>query len=421
MKNRKSAAFVFISAFYALSLVSILLGSWTRRSPSLRNGTYRAVVERPDGKEIVFNFTTKDSVGRKVIYVINAAEKLLVDSIAITGDSVWIQMPFFESGFKAAIDDHGNLRGQWIKKFGDKVQTLPFTATYNQQQRFATIGRPRHNVSGRWAVTFTGIDNEQTKAIGEFTQKGARLTGTFLTPTGDYRYLEGVVQGDSMLLSAFDGGHAFLFTARISDGRTISAGNFYSGAIGKETWTAIKDVKALLPDGYQQTALHEGESRLKFRFPSTSGDTVSIDDERYKNKVVVVQILGSWCPNCMDETAFLSDYYQRNKQKGIEIIGLAYERTTDFEQSKAALQRFQKRLNVGYPVLVTGVTVSDKLRTEKTLPQLTEIKAFPTSIFIDKKGNVKKIYSGFSGPGTGEHYKAFKKEFEETIQSLLNG
>jgi thiol-disulfide isomerase/thioredoxin len=301
------------------------------------------------------------------------------------------------------------------------VQVLPFRAAYNQQQRYSTESKSRYNVTGRWDATFTGKDNEQTKAIGEFTQKGARLTGTFLTSTGDYRYLEGVVQGDSLLLSGFDGGHAFLFTARISDNHTISAGNFYSGAVGKETWTARKNEKAALPDSYQQISLHEGESRLKFRFPSTSGDTVSIDDEKFKNKVVIVQILGSWCPNCMDETAFLSDYYNRNKQKGIEIIGLAFERTTDFEQSKAALQRFQKRFNVGYPVLVTGVTVSDKQRTEKTLPQLTEIKAFPTSIFIDKKGKVKKIYSGFSGPGTGEHYKAFQKEFEETIHSLLNG
>lgn len=121
----------------------------------------------------------------------------------------------------------------------------------------------------------------------------------------------------------------------------------------------------------------------------------------------------------MDETAFLSDYYNRNHNKGVEIIGLAYERTADYAESKAALIPFQQRFKVQYPILITGVEVSDKQRTEKTLPQLESIKAFPTSIIIDKKGNVRKIHSGFNGPGTGEHFTEFKKEFEETIGELL--
>lgn len=404
-----------------LSLFSLLLlVSWTDKKPVFKNGIYRTVLVRPDKKEIVFNFEARDSAGKKILYVLNADEQLLVDSITIKEDSVFIQLPFFESSFKAAIDDDGNLEGQWIKKFADRDQVLPFKATRNKKERFATVAKPIYHASGRWDATFVGRNNAETKAIGEFTQTGTKLTGTFLTSTGDYRYLEGVVSGDSLVLSGFDGGHAFLFTGKLADKNTIIAGNFYSGAVGTETWTAKRNDKIELPDGYQQTSLREGESKLSFGFTSTNGESVSINDARFKNKVVVVQLLGSWCPNCMDETAFLSDYYNRNKQKGIEIIGLAYERTTDFERSKTALQRFQKRFNVQYPVLITGVTVTDKQRTEKTLPQLTEIKAFPTSIFIDKKGNVKKIYSGFNGPGTGEHFKEFQKEFDETIKSLLS-
>ena len=353
------------------------------------------------------------------MYVLNAEERLLVDSIEQKEDSVFIQMPFFESGFKARIDKRGNLEGVWIKKTGEKELSLPFKATYNQKQRFATPVKPRFNASGRWDVDFISSTNKVTKAIGEFKQKGSRLTGTFLTASGDYRYLEGVVSGDSLFLSGFDGSHAFLFNAKLKNDSTIASGNFYSGANSLTSWTAKKDDKVQLPDSYQQTHLREGESKLNFSFPSLTGNLVSINDPRYKNKVVVIQILGSWCPNCMDETEFLSNYYNRNKQKGVEVIGLAYERSTDFDKSKTALQRFEKRFNVNYPILITGVTVSDKQRTEKTLPQLTEIKAFPTSIFIDKKGNVRKIYSGFSGPGTGQHYLEFQKEFDETINGLL--
>jgi thiol-disulfide isomerase/thioredoxin len=149
------------------------------------------------------------------------------------------------------------------------------------------------------------------------------------------------------------------------------------------------------------------------------GHLVSITDKVYQGKVVVIQILGSWCPNCMDETKFLSEFYQKDHAKGVEIIGLAYERTTDFASSQKALQAFKKRFDIQYPILITGVTVSDSLRTEKTLPQLKKIDAFPTTIFIDKKGNIREVYSGFNGPATGEHYAESKKEFNETIDKLL--
>jgi peroxiredoxin len=129
--------------------------------------------------------------------------------------------------------------------------------------------------------------------------------------------------------------------------------------------------------------------------------------------------MGSWCPNCMDETAFLSEYYNKNKQRGVEIIALAYEYSTNWERSVKSLKKFQERYNVQYTVLNTEVTVNDSLRTEKTLPELTAIKFFPSSVILDKKGKVRKLDTGFNGPATGVHYDIYKKEFEETISNLL--
>jgi peroxiredoxin len=162
-----------------------------------------------------------------------------------------------------------------------------------------------------------------------------------------------------------------------------------------------------------------GQDKLNFRFMDLNKKWVSINDSKFKNKVVVLQIMGSWCPNCMDETAFLSDYYNRNKQRGVEIIGLAYEYTTDFNRSVKSIQKFKDRFHVQYTLLNTGVTVSDSLRTEKTLPQLTQIKSFPSTIFLDRKGRVAKVYAGFEGPGTGIHYEEMKKNFEATVDRLL--
>ncbi len=130
--------------------------------------------------------------------------------------------------------------------------------------------------------------------------------------------------------------------------------------------------------------------------------------------------MGSWCPNCLDETKFLSDYYNQNQGRGIEIVSLAYEYSTDFQRSQKSLRKFQQLFNVKYPMLITGVSVADSLRTEKTLPQITPIKGFPTTIFLDRKGNVQEIHASFYGPGSGKHYEEFKMEFFATVEGLLN-
>ena len=389
--------------------------------PVFKSGIWRGVLQRPDGKQIVFNFTTAKAKGKTVLYVHNAGERLLVDSIRQSGDSLWIQMPFFASRFAAIIKSNGNLEGAYIKNNGVKNTVIPFTASFGNSKRYNTlVVKPSYNVTGTWAVQFEAKDTLLNSAIGEFTQeKSGRITGTFRTPTGDYRYLEGTVNKDSLLLSAFDGGHAVLFAAKIENDSTLSHAMMYSGLTATQAFTAAKNENATLPDSYNITTMRPGETSLHFAFTSTDGKKISIHDAQYKGKVVIVQILGSWCPNCMDETAFLSRFYKENKERGIEIIGLAYERTEDFAESKEALQPFQKRFDVTYPFLITGVTVSDVKRTEKTLPQLNEIKAFPTTIFISKQGDVDEIRTGYDGPATGVHYEEFKKDFNKEVDKLL--
>jgi alkyl hydroperoxide reductase subunit AhpC len=120
----------------------------------------------------------------------------------------------------------------------------------------------------------------------------------------------------------------------------------------------------------------------------------------------------------MDESAYLSKFYDENKAKGVEVLGLAYERTTDFEKSKKSIERLKKRFNINYDLLITGFT-NAKDEPAKSLPMLNQVMAFPTMIVIDKKGNVRKIHTGFSGPGTGVHYNEFKTEFEQLISGLL--
>jgi len=120
----------------------------------------------------------------------------------------------------------------------------------------------------------------------------------------------------------------------------------------------------------------------------------------------------------MDETAYLVNYYKKYQPKGVEIVGLAYERTTNFERSKKALAQLKDRFNIPYPLLITGYTPA-RGEAAKSLPMIEKVLGFPTTIIIDKKGDVRKIHTGFSGPGTGEHYIEFISEFEKLTDDLL--
>jgi len=410
-----SILFIFCTTIFAKTAISDTSSSGNK----LSIGNWRGEILREDGHTIPFNFQTKKIADRIIIYVINGAERLLVDNIRQQDDSIFIEMPFFDSRFALRIMDEQRLEGIWVKDYGNRVVATRFQAIFNEENRYQVWLNPAFNISGRWAAHFKGTD-DSTEAVGEFRQSGSQVRGTFLTPSGDYRYLDGVVNGDTLKISAFDGGHAYSFVSIIQDSNKMTDGFFYAGAKNIETWIAEKNEQAKLPDEFSLTRLKDSSNaNLRFKFPDLNGHQVSLRDPLYKNKVIIIQILGSWCPNCMDETRFLSTWYIQNKPRGVEIIGLAYERTSSFANAKRLLQPFITRFNVTYPILATGVSVNDSLRTEKTLPEIQEIIGFPTTIFIDKKGTVRKIDTGFNGPGTGDHYDIYKKEFNDLVDSLL--
>jgi thiol-disulfide isomerase/thioredoxin len=383
----------------------------------LKTGIWRGVLSSPSGNNLPFNFDVTGVNGKQQIAIHNGTERFKVTDIRQKGDSVFIRMPLFNSEFRLKYQG-ASLKGKWIKHYGDKDAAMDFAATAGQDFRFFKApAKPSYNLSGRWSAIFDS-DGKKDTTVGEFKQVGSRLTGTFLTTTGDDRFLEGSVVGNKLYLSTFDGGHAFLFTADITDNKTITNGKYYAGASSLDQWTAVRNANAKLPDAYSLTYLKPGYKKIDFTFQDLTGKKVSLDAPRFKGKVVIVQMLGSWCPNCMDETSYLVNYYKKYHPKGVEIIGLAYERTTDFKKSVPTLTQLKTRFNITYPLLITGYTPG-KGDPQKSLPMLADYKGFPTTIIIDKKGDVRKIHTGFSGPGTGGYYEEFTKEFEKLTDDLL--
>ena len=380
---------------------------------SLENGRWRATLDA-QGHELPFEFEVSGEGEATVIELINADERLKIEDVTFRNDSVIIPMHIFDATLKAKINGDG-LVGTWTKNYYEDY-SLAFSAKYTDAPRFATkAGQETENISGRWSTTFV-YEGEPYEAIGEFSQEGQEVTGTFLTKTGDYRFLEGVMDGHRLKLSAFDGEHAFLFEADLLSDGTLQ-GEFWSGSHSYETFTAERNEAATLPEATSLTYLKEGYEGISFSFPGLDGNPVSLDDPKYAGKVVLLQIFGTWCPNCMDETNFLADWYPENKDRGVEIIGLSYERKDDFTYAVNRINRIREKMDVHYDFVVAGT--SDKEEASKTLPMLNAVISFPTLIFLDRNHQVRKIHTGFNGPGTGRYYEAFVEEFKLYMEKLL--
>lgn len=416
MKNLLS-----IAAIALLSLPSACSG---QSSPAtVKPGQYRAILKTPGG-ELPFGLDIQpnaDNPNMYMVFALNGNERLPMDAATLQGDSLHIPMALFESELVAKIA--GNLlRGVYRRqRVGQPIQTLPFEAQHGLSYRFTPDGKTAAaDLTGKWATTFDSKTGrvDTVNAVGVFDQKGSRLAGTFLTPTGDYRYLDGNVVGDSLFLSCFDGSHLYLFKAKYNPATKTLRGGLWAGISSYEPWAARFDPAAELPDPSKLTFLKPGAKTLNFSFPQPNGKPVSLADPRFKNKVTVVQILGSWCPNCMDETNFLSPWYKKNKQRGVEVVGLAFERSPDMAVSGPKIERMKQRFQMDYPVALAGT--NDKAQASKSLPDLNAVVAFPTTIFVDRKGQVRHIHTGFSGPGTGKYYDQYVEEFNRLVDKLVS-
>ena len=400
-------------SFLSLSLLS---------QTTLKPGTWRGVLTLSEKKnEIIlpFNFNVSYVKTKPVIEVLNAEEKIKVTEISMKGDSVTIQMPVFDSEFKTVLK-HDTLSGVWINHSKKEKNIILFEAYANDKVRFVSDKNATVDFSGRYEVTFNAKKEDEYKAIGVFKQQGNRVTGTFLTETGDYRYLEGIAQNNNMAISCFDGAHAFLFFANSAKTKGLAdslAGKFFAGISGTEDWIAVRNDSFQLKDPESITYLKNPDETITFSFPNLSKQTVSLNDPKFAGKPVIIQVMGSWCPNCMDETAYLAQLYKQYKAKGLEIVALAYERTPDFEKAKRNVSRLKTKYSADYEFLITGLTGAAK--ASESLPFLNRISAFPTTIILDRQHKVKSIYTGFSGPATGKAYEQYKLKMENLVQQLL--
>lgn len=353
------------------------------------------------------------------IEFINGSERLRTEDVVfgrdrtIARDTLRIDFPIYNSYIQAQVEGPF-IEGVWVDR-NRSDYSIPFKAQYGKGYRFSRLKKtPIMDISGRWATTFAPGTSDSWPAVAEFSQRGNAVTGTFLTETGDYRFLEGTVQADKVYLSAFDGTHAYLFEGKILPDSTMT-GSFRSGTHFRTTWEAHPDPSAQLRPADSLTVLRPGVSTLTFSLPDPDGRLVSPQDSSFAGKVTLIQILGTWCPNCRDETRFLTGLLDNYPDYQLGVVGLAFEKLPE-GRANEAITTYRNKLGAPYPILYAGP--ADKQQAAALLPALDTIIAFPTLVVIDKKGQVRRIHTGFSGPATSE-YEPFCREFESFIGMLV--
>jgi peroxiredoxin len=379
-------------------------------------GQYRAVLSVAGG-DLPFGLELTRENGLLVAWLSNGPERVRVPDVHLDGDHLTMRMPGYPHRLDARFKDarfEGTL--ELLRPRG-VIKSVRIIAMPGQDWRF--FPKPDlepQDFSGRWALTFVDASGHEEAAIAELTQRGHEVTGTVLRASGDDRFIAGEARGNTLFLSRFDGGSAYLYLGRLGPNGTLS-GDFYSGGGAHETWSGRRDPGVRLEDPAQMTALQPGMKSLAFTFPNLDGSPVSFPGRQFDGKVVLITIGGSWCPNCHDEAVFLRNLLAGRRSQGLEVIQLMFEYTPDFASASASARAFADKFAIDYPVLIAGTTSDGDVL--KKLPQLKAFRAYPTLFIIDRKGMIRRTHAGFAGPATGVHYDEQNGELTAFVDTLL--
>lgn len=383
----------------------------------LQPGSYRATLELPGKKSVPFGLDVAQEETGKVLYVINGDERIRLDEVQATPGQLQARFPGYETILTAkATGDE--LTGDVALVHADgKVLALPFTAQLGETWRFYPDALPDNaDFAGRWDVTFTDGGGRRTPGVAKFDQSFERVTGTVQMPADDQRYLAGEAHDEELRLSRFDGGAVVLYEAKLNAKGEL-VGETWSDRGGSQRFVATRNPDAAIAAAALASHLRNPEAPFTFAFEDLDGKTVSTSDPRFKDKVLLVTLAGSWCPNSHDEARLLVQLDRQYRSRGLEIVSLMFEQHADFRRAVAAVQRFRAAYGIGYPTLIAGL--ADKTKASAVLPSLDAVLAYPTAIFIDHAGRVRKIHTGFAGPATGVQHDLLVQEFTSTIESLL--
>jgi thiol-disulfide isomerase/thioredoxin len=400
---------------FSFLLCSLICYSQKNKKIKIKAGNWISELQLNENDVLPFKLLIKKDMS---FIVQNAEEEIQLEKPVFKNDSIYLKFPYFNSELVFKVISKNQLKGYWVNYNKSADYKIPCTSFKSDEALFSQSRNVNtaFNAQGKWQVEFEPNTNSSYPAVGLFTQTEAtnQITGTFLTETGDYRFLAGNCTTDSLFLSCFDGSHAFLFKAALVAEKL--SGTFNSGKHWKSEWIASKNEQFELTSPEELTYLKEN-AEFEFSLTTLDNQPFSFPNEVYKNKVVIIQIMGTWCPNCLDETMYFKSLYETYHTDGLEIISVCYEAGKSLEDQIASITRFKNQSNADFNFIFGGTASKNKAANDFNM--LNDIISFPTSIFIGRDGKVKLVHTGFNGPGTGTYYTDYVRKTNSLIEKLL--
>ncbi|MDZ7806647.1 MAG: TlpA disulfide reductase family protein [Gracilimonas sp.] len=392
----------------------ILLFQTTAHSQEPRSGTWKGSIMYSNA-EVPFTFEVDypENSNAPVLTFINGVDRAPLQA-TVRNDSLIIPMFAFDITLKMSLGEE-QMSGSLIKHYSDRI--YPIRAEYGKLRYDISDEENPVQVGSRWDMTVNVDKRGEYPGVGLFEQNGNRVTGTILTEVSDYRFFEGKVEGNEIEMSIFDGVHAFLLKGTYDRSDNRWSGDLILDDGYARPWIATPDDNADLRDPFEVIDLSDRNIRPDLDKLAALADQ-SVTAEQYKGKVLIVQLMGTWCSNSQDQTRYLTEWLAKHPDSNVEILAVNYEANYSVEYGLHRIQAYKKHLNIPYDMILGGPL--SKTKAAEPFSFMDEILAFPTLVFIDKDGYARYVHSYFTGPATGSFYEEFDKRFNTIINELTS-
>ncbi|MCX6133478.1 MAG: TlpA disulfide reductase family protein [Ignavibacteriales bacterium] len=398
-------------------MVSLCMYSGCQQQPPPERAVWKGTVSLADKKQLPFVVYLDLTPPAPSGYFLNGTEQTPIPEIHHAGDS----LTFVFSEYGAAMQSvwkGGKLTGTFLRFRKDTVSN-PFEASPSTAPEATTKAKAPSDIPlvGKYQVFMKNREGIDSGSVATFWSRGDSVFGTFIAADGDLGLMCGKQEGNSVQLGRFSGWQGQLM--ELTRTQNQWSGTLYYRMPPATSFTLVPRPTASLDvRSARQTTMKDSRKPFAFTGTTVLGDTVTNLDTRYKGKVVLIDIMGTWCHNCMDASPLLQKLFTEFNGQGLEVVGLSFELTGDFNAARKNLLLYEERYGITFPVLYCGSLDNANVEA-RTRSQLNNFFAYPTTLFVDRNGVVQQIHEGFKGPGTGEEYQNEVNLYYETVQKLL--
>jgi thiol-disulfide isomerase/thioredoxin len=378
------------------------------------SSTWSGEIQLAPGKNLAFTVNMDFSTSTPNGYFEVGTERTAIPEMSRSGESLNLNFSEYGAEMRGAWDG-GTWSGVYLRHRTTGTTSFPFSAS---PDRALPAGLPAELPVGTFQVRFEDEPADEADTVAKFWKEGTALHGTFIAPDGDYGLLEGKSQGGSLQLHRFTGWQATLIEIEPSGDEW--KGTVFAASLDRPRPFVLQPRAAdqVEARARPQPRMKNPDSPFAFACAAPTGETVHNSDERFKGKPMIVDIMGTWCHNCLDEAPVLQQLQNQYGKDGLEIVGLSFEIRNDAALARKNLKLFKDRFGLTYTLLFCGDL--DDANVDRQLgSQIENFFAYPTALFIDRTGKVQTIHSGFKGPGAGDEFKAQVAEFQKLASRLV--